>query len=266
MARGASIKKKMTNHNRHFDPNIPSTSGNRFSILADQNVMDIAPETNIAQVRIRKPPPIVVDVNAPFTDVQKLLGQECIFKRTSTDTKIFTPSQELYDCCKQILNQLEFHSYNSKENRLYTTFLHGLPRIKNEMISYNLTPASVTEITTKFSSYNNALYKIQFNRKTFNPCSLNNVKTIAKVIVSWKKYKPKNKDKPTQCWNCLMYGHGGEHCHRSAACMICAENHHVTYVCPFNTKEKRPAVFSCFKMGDNQHLIHLILTVLNSLT
>ncbi|XP_037826793.1 uncharacterized protein LOC119614753 [Lucilia sericata] len=214
--------------------------------------MDVAPATNINEVKERKPPPIVVEINVSFSEIQNLLGKECFFKRTSIGTKVFTPNQAVYKSCMQTLkeNQIEFHSYNSKDNRLYTTFLHGLPRIKaddikSELESYNLSPSAVTEIITKFSSDNNAVYKVQFIRKNFNPSSLKNVRTIANVIITWKKYRPKKNDRPTQCWNCLMYGHGGEHCHRGAACMICAENHH-TNVCPFNTNEKRPAVFTCF--------------------
>ena len=71
------------------------------------------------------------------------------------------------------------------------------------------------------------------------------MRIIGNVIITWKKYKPKNGDKPTQCWNCPMYEHGGVQCHMSSACMICAESHHAN-ACPFNVSEKRPAVFICF--------------------
>lgn len=42
-----------------------------------------------------------------------------------------------------------------------------------------------------------------------------------------------------------MYGHGGDHCNRRAACMVCAGHHH-TNECPLNNSEKMPAVFTCF--------------------
>lgn len=64
-------------------------------------------------------------------------------------------------------------------------------------------------------------------------------------MISWRKQKPKNNNKPTQCWNSLMYGHGGEHCNRRPACMMCANQHH-TDDCPFNSTDRRPAVFTCF--------------------
>lgn len=232
--------------------NLPSTSKNRFSALADPNDTEMDPVTNIAEVKVVKPPPIVVDEKISLKTVQDLLGNDCVYKRTSIGTKVFPRNTECYEKCKKTLleKKIEFHSFNPKENRPYTVFLYGLPRlstedIKNDIQSYNLSPSSVTEINTKFSSVDNAVYKVQFARKNFNPKSLGNVTAICKVIVSWKKYKPRKNDNPTQCWKCLMYGHGGEHCNRLSVCMICANQHH-TKDCPLMNQEKTPAAFSCF--------------------
>lgn len=234
--------------------NEPSTSrNNRFDALADQNDMDTNCESNIAsEERQPKPPPIVTDVAVPLKEIQHILGNDCIYKRTSIGTKVFPLNNEKFQFCKNALleNKIEFHTFNSKANRLFTTFIYGLPKIKpqdiiDELKSYNLNPTSVTEITTRFSSANDAVYKVQFTRNTFNPSALRNIKSISNVIITWKKHKPKKNDKPTQCWNCLMYGHGGEHCNRKTACMICA-SHHNTNQCPFNKNDRRPAAFSCF--------------------
>lgn len=231
---------------------LPSTSKNRFSTLADNSDMELDPASNINEIKKVKPPPLVVDENFSLRELQVLLGSDVIYKRTSIGTKVFPNNTECYEMCKKILieNKIEFHTFNSKENRLYTVFLYGLPKIsiddiKKDMEAYNLTPSAITEINTRFSSVNNAVYKVQFTRKNFNPKSLNNVTAICNVIVSWKKYKPRKRDNPTQCWNCLMYGHGGEHCNRLPACMICA-NRHRTEDCPLRNKDKIPAVFSCF--------------------
>lgn len=83
MARGAknSSRKKLSLKNKkiinHRPPpeNTASTSRNRFSILADFNDMDTAPESNLNLANQRKPPPIVVEANTPFTLVQELLGK-----------------------------------------------------------------------------------------------------------------------------------------------------------------------------------------------
>lgn len=232
----------------------PSTSRhNRYSILSNPDENEMAQESNIVEEeRALKPPPIVADGSIPLREIQHLLGNDCIYKRTSVGTKVFPQNSEKYEFCKRALaeSKIEFHSYNSKENRLFTVFLHGLPKmdikyITDDLKSYNLSPTAVTEVNTKYSTVDDAVYKVQFIRKNFSPSYLQNVRTISNVVISWRKQKPKNKNKPTQCWNCLMYGHGGEHCNRRPACMLCANQHH-TNDCPFNKNEKRPAVFSCF--------------------
>lgn len=268
MARGppkSGVRPKSKSHTfRHLKPSLifggnmsndrPTTSrGNRYSLLANQDNMDFTNESNVEEdERQPKPPPIVTDTSIPLREIQLLLGQDCIYKRTSIGTKIFPQNFEKYNFCTSALkeNKIEFHSYRSKENRLFTVFLYGLPKINikditDDLASYNLSPTSVTEVNTKYSTTNDAVYKVQFLRKNFNPSYLHSVKTIQNVIVSWKKSKPRNNNKPTQCWNCLMYGHGGENCNRRPACMICANQHH-TNDCPFNKNDKRPAVFSCF--------------------
>lgn len=231
---------------------LPSTSRNRFSALADLNDMEMDPLSNIADVKKVKPPPLVVDDKTPLKDLQVLLGKDAMYKRTSIGTKVFPQTSDCFEKCKKILleKNIEFHTFNTKENRLYTVFLYGLPKlstedIKQDIQGYNLTPSSITEIKTRFSSVDNAVYKVQFVRKNFNPKSLGNINAICNVIVSWKKYKPKKNTNPTQCWNCLMYGHGGEHCNRLPACMVCANKHH-TNDCPLRNQDKIPAVFSCF--------------------
>lgn len=232
----------------------PGTShSNRFGALADQSGMDVNYESNITmEERQPKPPPIVVDSSLSLREIQHLLGKDCVYKRTSIGTKVFPSDTEKYSFCQKTLkeNNIEFHSFNPKGNRLFTVFLHGLPQISPQDITtdlkgYNLIPTAVTEVSTRYSSINDAVYKIQFERKTFNPSSLRNIKSICDVIVTWKKNKPKKNDKPTQCWNCLMYGHGGDHCNRKSACMVCA-GQHKTNDCPFNNNGRRPAAFSCF--------------------
>lgn len=93
--------------------------------------MDIVADTNGSEVKQIKPPPIVVDISNPFMEIHNLLDKECYYKSSSIGTKVFSPKNEKYEHWKKIFLEklFEFYFYNSKENRLYTTFLYGLPRI-----------------------------------------------------------------------------------------------------------------------------------------
>lgn len=120
--------------------NMPSTSTNRFSALADLDEMDSDPISNIHEVKQTKPPPLVVDTNTTLTELQNLLGKDAVFKRTSIGTKVFPQSFEKYEFCKKVLQdkKLEFHSFNPKENRLYNIFLYGLPKISTDDIKNDI--------------------------------------------------------------------------------------------------------------------------------
>lgn len=256
---GAITRRKIpANRKINIQFNGPNTSSNRFSALADLTDEGMDHESNITPAsKSPKPPPIVVDISNSFEEIQHLLGNDCIYKRTSIGTKVFPQNADKYAFCLNALkeNKIEFHSFNAKENRLFTIFLYGLPQISCDDIiedikGYNLTPVSVTEVKTKYSNVNDAVYKVQFTRNSFNPSSLRNIKSICNVIVTWKRHKPKRNEKPTQCWNCLMYGHGGEHCNRRSACMICANNHK-SDDCPLNKSDKRLVAFTCFNCKKN---------------
>ena len=80
-------KIKKPTSSRWANANTACTSSNRFKILADQNFMDTDPASNILEVKTRKPPPIVVKINCPLTDIQKLLGNYCVYKQSSIGTK-----------------------------------------------------------------------------------------------------------------------------------------------------------------------------------
>lgn len=216
-----------------------SSSYNRYSDLSSIEDMDDSPETNITTAEVpSKPPPIVTDINVSLREIQHLLGNDCIYKSTSIGIKIFPQTKDKFDFCIKSLSEsnIEYHTFSAKEDKLFTTFIYGLPRISpddiaSELRTHNLSPTSVTEVKTRFSSANDAVYKVQFVRRSFKRIWLNNIKTISNVTITWRKQKPNNNNRPTQCWNCLMFGHGGQNCKRQPACMTCA-NRHPTKDCP----------------------------------
>lgn len=136
---GAIAKRKKSPYLRfNIQPNGPGTSSNRFSALADPVEEGMDQESNITpSVRSPKPPPIVADVSIPFREIQHLLGNDCIYKRTSIGTKIFALNAEKHTFCLNSLkeNKIENHTFNAKENRLFTIFLYGLPKLIVRILS-----------------------------------------------------------------------------------------------------------------------------------
>ncbi|KAI8122028.1 hypothetical protein CVS40_6960 [Lucilia cuprina] len=51
--------------------------------------MEVLPESNINEVKKTKPPPIGVEADKPFTEIQKLLGKDCMYKRTPLVLRFF---------------------------------------------------------------------------------------------------------------------------------------------------------------------------------
>lgn len=71
--------------------------------------------------------------------------------------------------------------------------LFGLPRltieiIKNEFVNeLNITPVSVTEIKTKKSSVDDALYMIEFNRQQVSKNEVLKIKYFCNIAVYWRR-------------------------------------------------------------------------------
>jgi hypothetical protein len=53
---------------------------------------------------------------------------------------------------------------------------------------------------------------------------LREIKSICQMIVRWQYYTPK-KIGPTQCGNCMKFGHGSDNCYLEARCIRCGELH-----------------------------------------
>lgn len=209
--------------------------------------------TNINVNRVRNQPPIVVDKTIDFNEVIKFFDFDCFFKRTSIGTKIITDSKEKHSKCAEILKEknIGFHSYEAIDDKVLKVFLHGLCKVdieylKGDLIANNINPVQIKEVITPRSSNNDALYALEFKKTDVNLSQLKNIKYVCKTAVQWKPYKKRNRGEPTQCSNCLMYGHGGKNCHRLNACFSCGRTTHKSQDCPLNKKDPSTIIVKCF--------------------
>lgn len=231
-------------------------SKNRFGILDIGEKTSSSTEVNDPRIPIKAHiPPIVVDRSHPFTEVQSLLGELYIYKKTSIGTKVFSRNKEDYTKCKEILLSkcYQFHSFRAKDEQIFTVYLYGLPQIETSLINeelatYNIFPQNNMEIITRFTTKDDAVYKIQFKKRAFQISHLKNITTIRNIKIKWKPYKPKkrNESSPTLCWKCLMYGHGGENCYRKMICVTCASPDHPSSDCPLLKKDNNTPYYNCF--------------------
>lgn len=243
---------------------------NRFAGLSSNVNLSNYERDNEAETKIQmnhkpasyKQPPIVVHTRHSFTDVMKLCDMKCVFKRTSIGTKIMTDDKINYDLCKRKLEsaKFEFHSYESNDDKLLKVYLYGLSKmgtedIVNELKDHNIVPESVEEVITKRSSIEDAIYAVKFKKSSVNLGLLKKVRFLCRTSVQWKPFIRRNKGQPTQCWNCLMYGHGGNNCFRKSACGTCGSESHNAKNCPLIAKNQETIVakcFNCIKRGWNE--------------
>lgn len=248
------IKKK---RDPEFLNQIQVPTNNRFATLAND---DTAMQTD--QIQMEKKSyiaPIVITDHE--TDIQKIFEElkvECNTKITSVGRKIFPATTEhkvkIIESFK--IKKIGFFSHPENNNKSFKVILSGLPEIKVEHIKASVheqlkvLPTNIVMFNTKST---NKLYLLHFNATEANLKTLQEIKYICHHVIKWLPYTPKRSG-PTQCYRCLMYGHGASQCNRFTACMLCAGTH-ITKECTTHVNNDN-AIYKCFncwsaKVKDN---------------
>lgn len=240
-------KNKSKKNNQLFLNTIQVPLNNRFDTLSDDE--DIS-DKNESKKNEKIAPVVVTDINK---DIHKLITDlkvNCEIKITSVGKKLFVKSPDDKIKITEALDKskINYFSHPNNENKSFKLILCGLPAIETSNIidslttSHNITPTKVVMFNTKAST---KLYLCHFEKSVeVNVKSVMSIKTVYHHIVSWQKYKPKNKG-PTQCFQCAMYGHGISSCKRFAVCMLCSGNH-LTKVCSVINKDAENPIYKCF--------------------
>lgn len=222
---------------------------NQFDLLSDDNIDDNTDKEKKKKVE-KVTAVVVTDVNKDMNKLITDLNVQCEIKITSVGKKLFPKTADDKQKIITILNaeRINYFSHPSDENRTFKLILCGLPEIETKTISdsltstYNLTPTKIVMFNTKASS---KMYMCHFAQtEKVNEKSVSTIKSVYQHIVTWKKYKPKNKG-PTQCYKCSMYGHGIQGCQRFAVCMLCANNH-LTKDCKVIAKDTSHPAYKCY--------------------
>ncbi|XP_055381851.1 putative uncharacterized protein DDB_G0282499 [Condylostylus longicornis] len=128
--------------------------------------------------------------------VNDLNIKDYYIKTITLGIKIYCLSNESFKKTCDFLqsNNSEFFLHDLKSEKPFKAVIHGLDKtdvceLKQTLINIGLKCIEVKEITKK------------------------------------SKINVKNTKKPTQCYNCQMFGHGEKHCNVKTFCAFCSQNH-----------------------------------------
>lgn len=230
--------------NRTFLNSIQVPTSNRFSVLSSNDMDTDQNQKEKKQPRIT---PIVI------TDHETNI--EPIFERVKCNIKIISVGRKIYPATledkKTIMDgligaKINFFSHPENDNKTFKIILSGLPNIDTKLIEDSVNEqikVQPTRIIMFESKSSNKLYLLHFNATQVNKKTLEKVKYVYHHVIKWLAYKPK-RNGPTQCYKCLMYGHGALQCGRYTACMLCA-GPHPTKECNIKPDDTN-AEFKCF--------------------
>lgn len=236
----AKIRK--TNHVNQ-PPSIPGKrvlitvpTSNMYDQLSDNVVDDNTLHNSNA---VARSPPIIV-FNQKITDLTALI-QEVIpdprdirIRLTQHGTKVFTGSPGDFGKLKAHLKSknVNYYTHASAADRMTKFVVYGLlestdlAQIKFALASASLNPADIKKLSVKNPRYKDqATFLIYFKREDkVSLQKLQQVKAIDHLIVNFRSYS-RNFVGPTQCSNCLHFGHGKKNCNLTPRCIRCGEKH-----------------------------------------
>lgn len=208
------------------------------------NISDTNTNAQVPVEKKFKIPPIVIK-SLKYTDTVALLKELVIsvykIKLMSIGIKIDNLSSADYDTLQKHLidKNHEFYTFENPETKFTKIVLTGLPLfdvnyVKEGLESENIICEDVKLINPKLPrSSGQALYVLYFKNNSVNLNHLRLKRSVLNVIVKWNFYKAKKG--PTQCNNCLMFGHGGRNCHLKPRCRHCGDNHEAESCATFNS-------------------------------
>ena len=98
--------------------------------------------------------------------------------------------------------------------------------IMEELQLHKVSPCDIKQIQIKNRRYDSqCIYLLYFKKSEgIKISTLREIKSISHMIVKFDYYH-RNKTGPTQCSNCLKFGHGAENCYLDSNCIRCGGIH-----------------------------------------
>jgi hypothetical protein len=143
--------------------------------------------------------------------------------------------------------QFVFHSFAEPEDKKKVFVLKGYFYDSDpSSILKNFQDAGIqcSKITFLSKNEDYPIYLVHFDDSKINITLLQRQHHIINgLIVNWKP-KTNSKSRPTQCFNCQLYGHAATNCSRPYRCVKCVEQH-LPGQCQRTTREGNAKCVNC---------------------
>lgn len=153
-------------------------------------------------------------------------------QKISIGIKIICETKETFNDIITILKEhnCQFYTHESKHNKPFKFVMFGLDgksedEVKQALVSLNYKCINVKKIEKKYNEYVDTIYIVYFENGSVKLHDLKqNTKSLFHMIIKWE-YQRKIKNKPVQCHNCQMFGHGEKGCSIKTRCALCSGRH-----------------------------------------
>jgi hypothetical protein len=231
---------RQTRNERSDSPQINVPTSNNFASLSDNDDMDSTPTPSTStktkeKVVSPKPLPIIIK-SASMQDIKRMLTHLNIthydFKHLSIGVKVFVKLSEDFQKLKSFMveQHIPHFTYQNGDTVPVKYVVYGLNSytiddVRNELAQHNILPKNITTLKLKKQRFNDeCIYLLYFGKGDTNLNNLRKVKSLFHTIVHWDHYVNKHRG-PSQCRNCLMFGHSSNNCGIKSQCVRCGEQH-----------------------------------------
>ncbi|KAG5670078.1 hypothetical protein PVAND_000363 [Polypedilum vanderplanki] len=193
-------------------------------------------KTNYQKISTEKFPPLIVfgQSISKIQEITNSIGSSNVqLKLVKEGIKVFVSTNSDFVKIQESFAKNSFHYYTHqlREEQLSKFVIHGLPKLETDIIkqaleSAKLNPVTIKDLNIKKKNYDEHLfYLVSFYKKeNITLIDLQDVKAINHIRISWQNFRHTRKG-PTQCMNCLRFGHGTANCHLISRCIRCAGDH-----------------------------------------